>query len=96
MKGLLGIMALGFMIIMVTNSAYAMESMEGAERVGVVEMESAEAGLKMIAAPLYVDADDPVGAMVPPGGVNDGVGKFLFTQTGVLGTFISDLALVML
>ncbi len=81
LKGLLGIMGLGFMIIMVTNSAYAMESMDGSGLVGQIEMQSADGDLILIAAPLYVDADDPVGAMVPPGGVNDGVGKFLFTTT---------------
>jgi len=82
LKGLLGIMGLGFMIIMLTNSAYAMQSMdETIGLVGKIERQNADGSLKMIAAAYYVDADDPVGAQVAPGGTNDGVGKFLFTTT---------------
>ncbi|KKK61606.1 hypothetical protein LCGC14_3012650, partial [marine sediment metagenome] len=87
--------ALGAIIILFTNSAYAMQSMdENTGLVGKIERQNADGSLKMIAAAYYVDADDPVGAQVPPGGVNDGVGKFLTTITTGPGPFICTTSLM--
>jgi len=62
------------------NPAYAMiiltDQYDGIQYEGMITMET-EWGT-LVAAPLYTDFDDPAGAIEPPGGDNDGVGKFLF------------------
>jgi len=79
-------------IIPSLDSAFAMEVMGGGASIEVRTYDTPQGTL--YAHALYVDADDPVGIIEPPGGDNDGVGKFLFSTISAGGSFICSAALL--
>ncbi len=97
MRGLLGILGIGIMSILVINPVYAMEVMEGTR--DNVETIVTPSGLVLEGRTLYVDATNAASIIEPPGGDNDGVGKFLFSVTSPLppgdpNSFICSAALL--
>jgi len=95
MRGLLGILGIGIMSLLVINPVYAIEMMGGT-------MDNVETIVTPMGTlegrTLYVDATNAASIIEPPGGDNDGVGKFLFSVSpppvGVPNSFICSGALL--
>jgi len=79
-------------IIPSLDSAFAMETMGGGASIEIRTYDTPVGTL--YAHALYVDADNAAGIIEPPGGDNDGVGKFLFSSLAAGGSFICSAALL--
>ncbi len=96
MRGLLGILGISIMSLLVFNPVYAMDVMEGTmDNVETIETPFGTFAGKV----LYVDATNAASIIEPPGGDNDGVGKFLFSVSsplppGTINAFICSAVLL--